>query len=109
MIPELGHFLLWLALGVSVVLGTLPMIGAARGRNDWMALARPATWWLFGLVALSYGCLTWVFVQSDFSVLNVANNSNSALTCLGSILSARSTYFIGSPARPPFFTASASA
>ena len=79
MIPEIGHFLLWLALGVSLVLGTLPMAGAAQGRADWMALARPATTWLFVLVVASYGCLTLTFVQSDFSVLNVANNSNSAL------------------------------
>jgi cytochrome c-type biogenesis protein CcmF len=41
MIPEIGHFSLWLALGISLVLGTLPLIGAAKNRSDWMALARP--------------------------------------------------------------------
>ena len=42
MIPELGHFLLWIALGVSAVLGTMPLVGAGKNRADWMALARPA-------------------------------------------------------------------
>ena len=41
MIPELGQFALLLALGVALVQGTLPLVGAARGRADWMALARP--------------------------------------------------------------------
>ncbi len=79
MIPEIGHFLLWMACAVSVVLGTVPMLGAARGRGDWMALARPLSLSLFGLVALSFGFLTMAFVQHDFSVLYVASNSNSAL------------------------------
>ena len=79
MIPELGHFLLWLALGVALVLGVVPMAGAARGRADWMALARPAAQLQFLLVALSFACLTVAFVQHDFSVLYVASNSNSAL------------------------------
>ena len=79
MIPELGHFALWLALGVSLVLGVVPMVGAARGRADWMALARPAAMLLFLLVALAFACLMASFVRHDFSVLYVASNSNSAL------------------------------
>ncbi len=79
MIPELGHIALWLALGVSLVLGAVPMLGAQRGRADWMALARPATVLLFVLVALAFACLMASFVRHDFSVLYVASNSNSAL------------------------------
>ncbi|MDP1649915.1 MAG: heme lyase CcmF/NrfE family subunit [Rubrivivax sp.] len=79
MIPEVGHFLLWLALGVSLALGVVPLVGAHRGRADWMALARPATGVLFVLVALSFACLVIAFVQHDFSVHYVASNSNSAL------------------------------
>ncbi len=79
MIPELGHFALWLALGLSFVIGTVPLIGAQKGRADWMAMARPATTALFVLVALSLLALTWAFVEHDFSVLYVAQNSNSAL------------------------------
>ncbi|MBE0548293.1 MAG: heme lyase CcmF/NrfE family subunit [Rubrivivax sp.] len=79
MIPEVGHFLLWLALGVSLALGVVPLVGAHRGRADWMAMARPATGVLFVLVALSFACLVIAFVQHDFSVHYVASNSNSAL------------------------------
>ncbi|MDP1900323.1 MAG: heme lyase CcmF/NrfE family subunit [Rubrivivax sp.] len=79
MIPEIGQFLLWLALGVSLVLGTVPLVGAARGRADLMAVARPSSLLLFVLVLSSYACLTAAFVLNDFSVLNVANNSNSSL------------------------------
>jgi cytochrome c-type biogenesis protein CcmF len=79
MIPELGHFALWLALGASLVLGVLPLVGAERGRADWMALARPTTGLIFALVAFAFVCLAAAFVQHDFSVLYVASNSNSAL------------------------------
>jgi cytochrome c-type biogenesis protein CcmF len=79
MIPELGHLILILALGVALVQGSLPMAGAQRGRADWMALARPTAYLQFGLVALSFACLTASFVRHDFSVLYVASNSNSAL------------------------------
>ena len=79
MIPELGHFLLWIALGVSAVLGTMPLVGAAKNRADWMALARPSARILFALIALSFVCLALAFVGNDFSVLYVATNSNRSL------------------------------
>ena len=79
MIPELGHFLLWLALGTALVLGTLPMAGAARGRADWMLLARPLAYALAACVVLAFASLVLSFVRNDFSVLYVASNSNSAL------------------------------
>jgi hypothetical protein len=41
MIPELGHFALILALLLSLVLGTLPIVGAARRVPAWTGLARP--------------------------------------------------------------------
>jgi len=79
MIPELGHFLLWIALGVSAVLGTMPLVGAGKNRADWMALARPSARILFALVALAFVCLALAFVGNDFSVLYVATNSNRSL------------------------------
>ncbi len=79
MIPEIGHFTLWLALGVSLVLGIVPLVGAQTNRADLMAVGRPAAALLFALVVLSFICLTIAFVQHDFSVLYVATNSNSAL------------------------------
>ena len=79
MIAEAGHFALWLAVGVTLVLGIVPMVGAQRGRADLMALARPATHVLLGLIVFSYGCLLLSFARNDFSILNVASHSNSAL------------------------------
>lgn len=79
MIPELGQVALLLALAVAVIQGTLPLVGAARGRVDWMSLARPAAQTHFLLVAFAFGCLVSAFVRNDFSVLYVASHSNSAL------------------------------
>ncbi len=79
LIPEIGHFALWLALGVALALGTMPLAGAAAGRSDWMGLARPGAYTLFALVALAFACLVISFVRHDFSVLYVASNSNTAL------------------------------
>jgi len=79
MIPELGHFALILALLVALVQGTLPMLGAAIGAPRLMALARPTARAQALLVAVSFGCLAWSFISNDFSVQNVATNSNSQL------------------------------
>jgi cytochrome c-type biogenesis protein CcmF len=79
MIPELGHFSLTVALAVALVLGTLPIIGAARGNEAWMALARPAARAVFVLVVLAAACLVASFVRDDFSVAYVATNSTRAL------------------------------
>ena len=79
MIPELGQFALILALLISLVQGVLPLLGAARGIPGWMALARPAAQGQCFFIVFAYACLAWSFVQNDFSVLNVASNSNSQL------------------------------
>jgi cytochrome c-type biogenesis protein CcmF len=79
MIAEFGHFLLWLALGLSLILGVVPLAGAQLQRPNWMALARPGALWVLLLVAASYLALTAVFMRDDFSVLYVAQNSNTAL------------------------------
>ena len=79
MIPEFGHFLLWLALGLSLILGVVPLAGAQLQRPGWMALARPGAVWVLLLVGVSYLALTAAFMRDDFSVLYVAQNSNTAL------------------------------
>jgi len=77
MIVEIGHFALILALVVSLVQGVVPLIGARRGDAALMAVARPAALTQTALVALAFGCLMHAYVTSDFSVLNVINNSHS--------------------------------
>ena len=71
MIAEAGHFALTLALFVAIVQASLPMIGAHRGNAIWMSLDQPSAMAQLLLVTLSFGCLTYSHVVSDFSVLNV--------------------------------------
>jgi cytochrome c-type biogenesis protein CcmF len=63
----------------AMVLGIAPLIGAQTNRPMLMNLARPSAVALFFWVAVSYACLVISFVNNDFSVLNVVQNSNSAL------------------------------
>ena len=79
MIPEIGHFALTLALFLALIQGILPILGAARGDAVLMGMARPAALGQFVFVALAFGCLTQAFLANDFSVLYVAEHSNSQL------------------------------
>ena len=79
MIPELGHFALILALCVALIQGVLPLLGAHYGRREFLVLARPAAQTTFLLLAIAFGTLAWSFYVNDFSVLYVAEHSNSQL------------------------------
>lgn len=79
MIPELGHLALVLAIATAILLSTLPMVGAARGNHQLMATARPLASAQFVLLAVSFGCLVLAFLHNDFSVLLVAEHSNTRL------------------------------
>ena len=79
MIPEIGQFALVLAVCLSICQAVFPLAGAATGRNDWMMLARSAATGQFVFVAIAYVVLTYAFLNDDFSVLFVANHSNSQL------------------------------
>ncbi|UUY10630.1 heme lyase CcmF/NrfE family subunit [Pseudomonas sp. J452] len=79
MVPELGHLALILALCLTLVQASLPLIGAWRGDRQWMSLAQPAAWGQFAFLLFAFACLTWSFMVDDFSVAYVASNSNSAL------------------------------
>ena len=79
MIPEIGHFALILALSLALCQGILPLVGAYRGDKALMDVARPAALGQLFFVAISFACLAWSFLQSDFSVLYVANHSQLAL------------------------------
>lgn len=77
MIPEFGHYALILALCIAVIQGILPLVGAHQGRREWLILARPAAQTVFLLLLIAFLCLTWSFYINDFSVLYVAEHSNS--------------------------------
>jgi cytochrome c-type biogenesis protein CcmF len=78
-LPEVGQAALGLALLLALLQGTLPLAGARRGRAGWMDVAVPAAWAQLAMVGVAYAALTWAFVQQDFSVRYVADNSNSLL------------------------------
>ncbi|VAW92712.1 Cytochrome c heme lyase subunit CcmF [hydrothermal vent metagenome] len=79
MIPEIGNFALILALCVALVQGIVSIAGAQLGIRSWMELARPSAQAYFVFVAVAFGCLTYSFIVSDFSVKYVASVSNSML------------------------------
>jgi cytochrome c-type biogenesis protein CcmF len=78
MIAEIGHYALILALGVAIVQTVLPLLGARLHDPQLAAVAGPAAQMQFILVALAFAALTIAYVTSDFSVLNVWQNSHSA-------------------------------
>jgi cytochrome c-type biogenesis protein CcmF len=79
MIPEAGQIALIIALCLSVLLGTVPMVGAWHGQRWAMNLAPSLAAGVFVFLSIAFACLTIVFLQDDFSVKVVAMNSNSLL------------------------------
>ncbi len=79
MIVELGHFALVLALCAALAQTVVPSWGARVGDPDLMAVGRSAALTQFVLVAFAFAALVNAHLASDFSVLNVAENSHSAV------------------------------
>ncbi len=77
MIPELGHFALILALLVAVVQASVPLLGAARQQNRWMAMGSATAIAQLLLITVAFVCLAQAYISSDFSVLNVVQNSHT--------------------------------
>jgi cytochrome c-type biogenesis protein CcmF len=78
MIIELGHFALVLALAVAAYQTTAPLYGAWRNDARLMAAGSIAAILQLTLIGLAFLALTHAYLVSDFSVLNVAENSHSA-------------------------------
>jgi cytochrome c-type biogenesis protein CcmF len=79
MVPELGHFALILALLLAGLQAFFGIVGPMAGRDRWAAAVTPAVAGQFVMIGTAMGCLIYSFVSDDFSVLYVAENSNSAL------------------------------
>ena len=77
MIAETGHFALVLAFCVALVHGVLPLFGAARGHAGLMMLAPGAALAQTAMVMIAFAAPTSGYVRSDFSILNVFENSHS--------------------------------
>ncbi|MDQ0315133.1 heme lyase CcmF/NrfE family subunit [Amorphus orientalis] len=78
MLNELGHYALVLALALSLVQSAVPLVGARLRDEQLMRVAEPVAGLVFLLIGLAFAVLTVAYVRSDFSVLNVFENSHSA-------------------------------
>jgi len=74
---EIGHFALILAFSLTVCQSILPFLGARLGDVKLMMVDRPVAIAVFFMTLLSFGALTTSYIQSDFSVSNVWENSHS--------------------------------
>jgi cytochrome c-type biogenesis protein CcmF len=70
-----GQFTLIAALLLAALQAILPTLG----KPSWLPLSIPVARWQFFAVAVAFLSLAYSFVDNDFSVLNVASNSNSQL------------------------------
>ena len=79
MIPEIGHLALIIAFVLALLQCVLPIWGAQVGNYQLMAVARPTATLQLLFVSIAYCALIFSFINNDFSVLNVVENSNSSL------------------------------
>lgn len=79
MAAEIGQFTLIIALCLAIAQSIIPLVGAYNNNISWMAVGRTAASGQFLFLFISFVCLTYCFVTNDFSVLYVANNSNTKL------------------------------
>ena len=77
MIVETGHYALVLALALALMQFAVPFVGARISDAALMRVAQPAAIAQFLFIALAYGALTYAHVVSDFSLVNVIENSHS--------------------------------
>ncbi len=87
MVPELGHFALVLAMFLALIQATVPVFGARRNDPVLMGVAGTTAIGQFCFVALSFLALIACYVQSDFSVQTVFENSHSAMPLIYKITS----------------------
>ena len=79
MIPEIGNLALIFGLAIACIQFVVPLVGISTNRWRLVLIARPAATAQFIFVSLAFLCLLWSFYVSDFSVKNVAANSNRSL------------------------------
>jgi cytochrome c-type biogenesis protein CcmF len=78
MIAEFGHYALVLALALAMFQACVPIIGVRKNDASLMGVAEPSAIAQFFFVAIAFAALTVCYVRSDFSVINVFENSHSA-------------------------------
>jgi len=76
-IAETGHYALVLALALALIQSTVPILGARLSDPALMNVARSTALAQLMFVAFSFAALVTLHVTSDFSVVNVFENSHS--------------------------------
>ena len=82
MIPELGHYSLVLALALALIQSISPLIGARTNDSALMRLGNSTALMQFAFVALAFAALAACYLTSDFSVVNVYENSHSRMPAI---------------------------
>ncbi|UNE54789.1 heme lyase CcmF/NrfE family subunit [Bartonella machadoae] len=77
MLVELGHIFLAAAFAVSLLGAFLPTLGVWWKERLLMQTGVPLTYITFTLLLLSFLIIVYAYIVSDFSVLNVVENSHS--------------------------------
>jgi cytochrome c-type biogenesis protein CcmF len=77
MTGEIGQFALALALALSAVMAAAGLIGARPDASRSRDVANGAAMGFFVFIVLAFGALMWGFVNSDFSIVTVAQNSHT--------------------------------
>ncbi|MBI1366387.1 MAG: heme lyase CcmF/NrfE family subunit [Alphaproteobacteria bacterium] len=77
MVPEIGHFALILAFFTALAQAALPLLGGRIGEPRFAAFGRQCAVLLFILTGTSFACLVYSYAVSDFTVLNVVQNSHT--------------------------------
>jgi cytochrome c-type biogenesis protein CcmF len=78
MIVETGHYALVLAFVLALFQAIVPLVGLRAGDAKLMQSARSIALAQFAFIAIAYAALTYAHVASDFSLVNVYENSHSA-------------------------------
>ncbi|MGL5448115.1 MAG: heme lyase CcmF/NrfE family subunit [Rhabdaerophilum sp.] len=77
MIVEIGHYALVLAFVITLFQASIPLWGALKRDSALVALGPQAALVQLALVAIAFLALTKAYLDSDFSVSNVFENSHS--------------------------------
>jgi cytochrome c-type biogenesis protein CcmF len=86
-IPEIGHYALVLALALALIQSVVPLVGARLRDVALMQTAGTTAIAQFIFVSLSFAALVASYVTSDFSVMNVYENSHSLMPLIYKVTS----------------------
>ena len=87
MTAEIGHYALVLALALALIQSVVPILGTRLHDNTLMSIAGPTALAQLLFVGTAFVALAACYVVSDFSVVNVVENSHSAMPLVYKITS----------------------